>query len=107
MQVNRRQFFKLCAGGMAGSTIATLGLLPETAMADVRSYKLMRASETRNTCPYCSVGCGILMYGLGDGAKTPSPKFSISRATRTIRSTVVHSVPRAQAWWISSTAPTA
>ncbi len=69
MQVNRRQFFKLCAGGMAGSTIATLGLLPEKAMADVRSYKLMRASETRNTCPYCSVGCGILMYGLGDGAK--------------------------------------
>ena len=25
--------------------------------------------ETRNTCPYCSVGCGLLMYSLGDKAK--------------------------------------
>ncbi len=69
MQVNRRQFFKLCAGGMAGSTIAALGFMPEKALADVRNYKLLRATETRNTCPYCSVGCGILMYSLGDGAK--------------------------------------
>ncbi|MPQ71839.1 molybdopterin-dependent oxidoreductase, partial [Pseudomonas sp. MWU12-2323] len=69
MQVSRRQFFKLCAGGMAGTTIATLGFMPETALADTRSYKLLRATETRNTCPYCSVGCGILMYSLGDGAK--------------------------------------
>ena len=25
MQVSRRQFFKICAGGMAGTTAATLG----------------------------------------------------------------------------------
>ncbi|MGQ7114703.1 hypothetical protein ACUOFC_54340, partial [Escherichia sp. TWPC-MK] len=25
--------------------------------------------KTRNTCTYCSVGCGLLMYSLGDGAK--------------------------------------
>ncbi len=69
MQVNRRQFFKICAGGVAGSSLAVLGVAPETALADVRAYKLMRATETRNTCPYCSVGCGLLMYSLGDGAK--------------------------------------
>ena len=27
------------------------------------------ASETRNTCTYCSVACGILIYSLGDRAK--------------------------------------
>ena len=27
------------------------------------------ATETRNTCPYCSVACGILIYSLGDRAK--------------------------------------
>jgi anaerobic selenocysteine-containing dehydrogenase len=26
MQVSRRQFFKICAGGMAGTTAAALGL---------------------------------------------------------------------------------
>ncbi|MCP9760997.1 twin-arginine translocation signal domain-containing protein, partial [Aquitalea sp. S1-19] len=48
MQVSRRQFFKLCGGSMAGTTIAALGFTPGVAMADVRSYKLLRASETRN-----------------------------------------------------------
>lgn len=69
MQVSRRQFFKICAGGMAGTTIAALGFAPATALASVRQYKLLRARETRNTCTYCSVGCGLLMYSLGDGAK--------------------------------------
>jgi formate dehydrogenase major subunit len=35
----------------------------------VRPYKLSRTTETRNTCPYCSVSCGILMYSLGDKSK--------------------------------------
>jgi formate dehydrogenase major subunit len=38
-------------------------------LAEVREYKLARTTETRNTCPYCAVGCGILMYSLGDKAK--------------------------------------
>ncbi len=69
MQVSRRQFFKICAGSMAGTTIAALGFAPTTALASARQYKLLRARETRNTCTYCSVGCGLLMYSLGDGAK--------------------------------------
>ncbi|WP_148674843.1 twin-arginine translocation signal domain-containing protein, partial [Klebsiella pneumoniae] len=28
MQVSRRQFFKICAGGMAGTTAAALGFAP-------------------------------------------------------------------------------
>jgi formate dehydrogenase major subunit len=38
-------------------------------LAEVRQYKLERTTETRNTCPYCSVACGLLMYSLGDKAK--------------------------------------
>ncbi len=62
MQVSRRQFFKICAGGMAGTTAAALGFIPTAALAQTRNYKLLRARETRNTCTYCSVGCGLLMY---------------------------------------------
>ncbi len=68
-QMSRRQFLKVTGATIAGSSIALLGLTPGTALAEVRQYKLARSTETRNTCPYCSVGCGILMYGLGDGAK--------------------------------------
>lgn len=69
MQISRRSFFKICAGGMAGTSAALLGLAPEVSIANARQYKLLRSVETRNNCTYCSVGCGILMYSLGDGAK--------------------------------------
>jgi len=46
-----------------------MGFSPSVALAEVREFKLARATETRNTCPYCAVACGILMYGLGDSAK--------------------------------------
>jgi formate dehydrogenase major subunit len=69
MAVTRRQFLKVTAGGIAGSSIAALGFSPARALAEVRQFKLAHASETRNTCPYCSVGCGVILYGLGDKAK--------------------------------------
>ncbi len=67
--MNRRQFFKITGTSLAGSSLALLGAAPDPAIAEVRQYKLARMTETRSTCPYCSVACGILMYGLGDGAK--------------------------------------
>lgn len=67
--MNRRQFLKVTGTSLAGSSMALLGAVPATAMAEVRQFKLARMTETRNTCPYCSVSCGLLMYGLGDGSK--------------------------------------
>ena len=69
VSVSRRQFFKISAAGMGASSLAVMGMAPATAQAEVRQYKLSRATEVRNTCTYCSVGCGLLMYSLGDGAK--------------------------------------
>ena len=69
MDMNRRQFFKAAAAGLGGSSLALLGFSPEPVLAETRAFKLARTTETRNTCPYCSVGCGIIMYGLGDKAK--------------------------------------
>lgn len=75
MQVTRRKFFKICAGGMAGTSAAMLGFAPATALAAPREYKLLRGKETRNTCTYCAVGCGMLLYSLGDGAKNSVGKL--------------------------------
>jgi formate dehydrogenase major subunit len=69
MQFNRRQFFKVCASTVGCTSLAKLGFSPTNALAEVRAFKLTRATETRNTCPYCSVGCGLLIYSLGDAAK--------------------------------------
>lgn len=67
--MNRRQFLKFTGASLAGSSLALIGFAPDTALAEVRAYKLARTTETRNTCPYCSVACGLLMYSLGDNAK--------------------------------------
>ena len=69
MQLSRRQFFKICGAGMSGSSIALMGFSPAPALAEVRSFKLARATETRNMCPYCSVSCGLLIYTTGDKSK--------------------------------------
>jgi formate dehydrogenase major subunit len=67
--LNRRQFFKICAAGMGTSSVVGLGMSPGAALAEVRAFKLARTSETRSTCPYCSVSCGVILYTLGDNAK--------------------------------------
>jgi formate dehydrogenase major subunit len=69
MQLTRRVFLKLTASGLGASSLAAMGFSPQKALAEVRTFKLTHTSETRNTCPYCSVGCGIILYGLGDRAK--------------------------------------
>ncbi len=69
VQVTRRQFFKICSAGLGGSSIAMLGYSPTAALAEVREFKLARATETRNMCPYCSVSCGVLAYSIGDKSK--------------------------------------
>ena len=71
MQLSRRQFIKLTGAGVAGSAIGSLGFggLEEAVAQSIRPFKLARTTETRNTCPYCSVSCGVILYSLGDKSK--------------------------------------
>ncbi len=72
MDMNRRHFFRVSGAGLVGSSLVAMGFSPATALAEVRQYKLAATTVTRQTCTYCSVGCGILMYALGDGSKNAS-----------------------------------
>jgi formate dehydrogenase major subunit len=67
--LTRRQFLKITGASLAGSSLALMGFSASVALAEVREFKLSRTTETRNTCPYCAVACGVVMYSLGDGAK--------------------------------------
>ena len=71
MNLSRRGFIKLTGAGLAASSLGALGFgfAGEALAASVRPFKLTAATETRNTCTYCSVACGILIYTLGDRAK--------------------------------------
>ena len=52
-QVTRREFMKITSMAIAGSSLVALGFTPQVALAEVRQFKLARATETRNTCPHC------------------------------------------------------
>jgi formate dehydrogenase major subunit len=69
MTLSRRQFLELSASGIGATSLAALGFAPEAVLADVRTFKLARTTETRSTCPYCSVSCGVILYSLGDRSK--------------------------------------
>jgi len=69
MDMDRREFLRVSGAGLVGSSLVALGFSPTAALAETRNFKLARTTETRSTCPYCSVSCGLIMYTLGDKAK--------------------------------------
>ncbi len=71
MELSRRQFMKGASAGIAGTTIGALGFGDaEVALAAaIRPWKLAGTTEVRNTCTYCSVACGIIMYSKGNLSK--------------------------------------
>ena len=71
VQVSRRGLLKGIGVGIAGGSLGALGFgaLEPAMAAAVRPYKLAQMRETRNTCPYCSVACGVILYSLGDKSK--------------------------------------
>ena len=72
METSRRNFLKVATVGGAAATVFGFDLAP--AYAQLRELKIARATETRSTCPYCSVSCGIIIYTLGDKAKNVTPQ---------------------------------
>lgn len=68
IDVSRRGFLRLAGAGVAATSLGAMGFGDAQAAeeAHVRAFKLTTTTETRNTCPYCSVACGVIMYSRGD-----------------------------------------
>jgi formate dehydrogenase major subunit len=71
MQPTRRDFLKLSTLG--GTAVSLLGFDLAPAYAAVRELKIARTTETRSTCPYCSVSCGVIIHTLGDRSRNVKP----------------------------------
>ncbi|ODR91511.1 sulfate ABC transporter substrate-binding protein [Sinorhizobium alkalisoli] len=71
MELSRRQFLGVAGAGVAATALGALGFGEiEAAHAEaIRAFKLVSTTETRNTCPYCSVACGVILYSKGDRKK--------------------------------------
>jgi formate dehydrogenase major subunit len=67
MGLSRREFFKVGTAG--GAAAMLLGFDARPVLAQAKELKIARTTETRSTCPYCSVSCGVIIHTLGDKAK--------------------------------------
>jgi formate dehydrogenase major subunit len=71
MDATRRQFLQLSTLG--GTAVSLLGFDLQPAYAQARELKISRTTETRSTCPYCSVSCGVIIHTLGDRSRNVTP----------------------------------
>jgi formate dehydrogenase major subunit len=62
MDITRRGFLKV-SGAMALASGLNISLPPPSAQA--QALKLKYAKETTTICPYCAVGCGIIIHTQG------------------------------------------
>ena len=67
MEISRRAFIQTTIAG--GASLSAFGLDVAPVYAQAKTLKIERTSETRSTCPYCSVSCGVIIHTLGDKAK--------------------------------------
>lgn len=71
MRPSRREFLKVST--ISGVAATALGFDLTPAYAAVRELKIARTTETRSTCPYCSVSCGVIIHTLGDRSQNVKP----------------------------------
>ncbi len=67
--VSRRGF--VAKGAAAAATAFGFDLRP--AQASVRELKISRTTQTHSVCPYCAVGCSVVIHTLGDKAHNVKP----------------------------------
>jgi formate dehydrogenase major subunit len=72
MDLSRRTFLKTSVAGTVG--LSALGFELQPLEAQSSTLKISRTTQTRSTCPYCSVSCGIIIHTIGDGAKNVTPQ---------------------------------
>src|SRR5712691_9588461 len=68
---SRRDFLKISTVGGVAASVFGFDLQP--AYAQVRELKIARTTETRSTCPYCAVSCGVIIHTLGDKSRNVTP----------------------------------
>ena len=73
-----------------GAAMAAMGFDVAPAYAQMRELKISRTTETRSTCPYCSVSCGVIIHTLGDRAKNVTPQVVLCPKGSSLQQDIVN-----------------
>lgn len=94
IDVTRRQFLKLSGAMAATLAVVELGFNDKEAQARIKEFKVAEITPSPTICPYCSVGCGILVYAKDDDVvyTEGDPDHPINEGTLCSKGTTVRQV---------------
>lgn len=61
MKISRRGFLGAAGTGTLGGVLSLFGVPKSTKAAEIPEIKTVRSTETTTICPYCGVGCGLIV----------------------------------------------
>lgn len=70
-RITRRQLFQTTAATAAG----TFGLPLHAGALPPGQLRTEHTTKTHSVCPYCAVGCSVILHTLGDGADNVHPSL--------------------------------
>ena len=68
MQITRRDFMKISGATVGGLALGGLGFNMMPVKAHAQMLRIRWAKETTTICPYCAVGCGLIVHTARDGS---------------------------------------
>jgi formate dehydrogenase major subunit len=117
MDVSRRDFLKASGGALTGTALGGLvavGADLAPTLARAQELRIKEAKTTPSVCPFCSVGCGLLVHTVGgkivniegdprsphsEGALCPKGAATYQLHVNPNRpTTVLHRAPGASVW---------
>lgn len=98
MSMTRRDFLKAAGAAIVTLAVADLGFDQKQAYAEARKLKVANLKPSPTICPYCSVGCGILVYSDGEDVvyTEGDPDHPINEGTLCSKGTTVRQVYTAE-----------
>jgi formate dehydrogenase major subunit len=68
MQITRRGFMQISGAAVGGLALGGLGFNLAPVKAHAQTLRIRWAKETTTICPYCAVGCGLIVQTARDGS---------------------------------------
>lgn len=68
MKITRRQFIKISGATVGSLAFGGLGFDLKTIEAHAAELKIANTGESTTICPYCAVGCGLVVHTAKDGS---------------------------------------
>lgn len=98
MPLTRRDFLKASSVGVAASLLTEFGLDVAALAKETVPLRIHKAKQTFTICPFCAVGCGLLVHSEGNKVlfSEGNPDHPINEGSACAKGSALFAVPKAE-----------